>query len=106
MSDSESIDLLEISELVRPITKQGMLYVTRNKLIETFVFDFELAFKWCNSFKSFIHLCHILKLHDYHPFGHVSNATESHFASGNSVALHFALRDQMIKETLHSVDPV
>ena len=40
---SESIDLdrdLEQSELIRPITKQGVLYVSSNKLIETFVFGF------------------------------------------------------------------
>ena len=40
---SESIDLvrdLEQSELIRPITKQGMLYITCNKLIEASVFGF------------------------------------------------------------------
>ena len=44
---SESIDLvrdLELLELIGPIPKQGMLYVTCNKLIETLVLDFEFAF--------------------------------------------------------------
>ena len=106
MSRAKSTDLAEISELIRPITEQCVLDVTGNKLIEALVLFFEFALERSNTTKSIIHLCHVLELHDDHPFGHVSDATETHLAPSDAIAVHLAFRDQVIEEPPHTIDPV
>ena len=93
-------------ELIRPISKQCVLYVAGHELIERSVLVFQLPLQWCHATERRVHLRHVPELHDDHPFWQIWYAAETHLASGDAIGQHAVFADEVIKKTPHVCDPV